>query len=64
MSLKAKAGDLQYASVLWKLAFYAQQAQDGTGPFVGVPAHDANRMVIAKLEEVCDASVKQMGPWL
>lgn len=64
MSLKAREGDLKFAVVLWQLAMYAQQAQDGTGRFVGVKPADANRMVIARLEEVCDATVKTMGPWL
>jgi hypothetical protein len=64
MSQKAKQGDLKFALVLWRLGMYAQQAQDGTGPFVGVSPRDANRMVIRRLEEVCDATVRTMGPWL
>lgn len=64
MSQKARAGDHKFAVVLWNLGMYAQQAKDGTGPFVGIPPRDANRMVIRKLEEICDATVPQMGPWL
>ena len=63
MSLKAKQGDLKFAVVLWQLAMYAQQAQDGTGKFVGIKPADANRMVIRRLEEVCDATVPTMGEW-
>lgn len=63
MSLKAREGDHKFTVILWRLAMYAQQAQDGTGPFVGTNPADANRMVIRKLEEVCDATVPTMGPW-
>lgn len=63
MSIKARAGDLKFAVVLWRLAMYAQQAQDGTGRFAGVSPSDANRMVIRRLEEVCDATIPTMGEW-
>ena len=64
MTQKAKAGDLKYVVILWNLGIYAQQAKDGTGPFVGIKPRDANRMVIRKLEDVCDGTVPSLGPWL
>lgn len=63
MSLKAREGDRRFALILWQLAMYAQQAQDGTGRFAGVNPRDANRMVISKLEEVCDGTIPFMGQW-
>lgn len=63
MSQKAKEGDHKFVVILWQLAMFAQQAQDGTGRFAGLSPRDANQMVIRRLEDVCDATVPAMGEW-
>lgn len=63
MSHAALQGELKWVAVIWKLGIYAQMASSCTGPFSGMTKRDANRILIRRLEDVCDASVPQMGPW-
>ena len=63
MTVLARQGDLSMVATLWKLAIYASQAQSGLGQFATMSPRDANRMVIRRLEEVCDATIPLMGEW-
>lgn len=64
MSLKAKEGDLKFIPILWRLGMHAMAARDRTGKYAGMSVRDANRALIRLVEDVCDATVMQMGPWL
>lgn len=63
MILKARAGDMYYAQIVLNLHVYATHAKNGTGPFLGMNPRDANKAVIRRLEDICDASIMTMGPW-
>jgi hypothetical protein len=65
MVIKAKReGDVKLADVIKNLWLDSMQARDLTGPYFGMKRADAERILTRKLEDICDATVMQMGPWL
>lgn len=63
MSQRAKEGDLKFAAILWKLGMLGMNARDLTGPYAEMNVRDANRALIRELEDICDSTVMQWGPW-
>ena len=50
---------------MWKMAMLLWQAQAKAGPFLGKTKRDANRIITAAAEKVCDESVHHgFGRWL
>lgn len=45
------------------LFFLSMQARDLTGPFRGMSRDDAERILVRKLEDICDATIPSMGAW-
>lgn len=64
MCQKAKAKDLKYVVVMWRLGMMGEQAAKRIGPFFGMSKRDADRKLVRILEDACDATVPSMGPWL
>jgi hypothetical protein len=63
MTQRAKAGEMKYVQIMWRLSVDAMHAQTCSGKFRGMRPGDANRKLMAELEDICDATVIQMGPW-
>lgn len=45
------------------LFFLSMQARDLTGPFHGMSRTDAERVLVRKLEDICDSTIPSMGEW-
>lgn len=61
---KARAGDRNMLMLAWQITATTLDAKGGAGRFMNMTPEDANRVVIAKAEQVCDMSIRWMGPWL
>jgi hypothetical protein len=63
MILKARAGDKRFEAAVKRLGYLAIAAQNGTGMFAAMKPADANRYIIRRTEDICDASVPSLGEW-
>lgn len=63
MAIKAKQGDAKFDRIIKQLWLNSMMANCCTGPFTGMTRIDAARKMERELEDICDATVMQMGPW-
>jgi hypothetical protein len=63
ISQRAKQGDMKFVTIMWRLSVDGMHALTCSGRFKGLTKRDANRKLMAELEDICDSTVMQMGPW-
>lgn len=62
--LKSKEGDRTMLKLAYEMAQTAISAVGGSGRFAHMTPEQANRVVQRKAEDICDRSVRWLGPWM
>lgn len=57
-------GDKAYSEALNQLWLHSMAVEGRTGPYAGMTKRDANRILVRRMEDLCDSTTLQMGPWL
>lgn len=56
-------GDQVYKEALNTLWLHSMSAQNLTGTYAGMTKRDALRRLVRRMEDLCDSTIMQMGPW-
>jgi hypothetical protein len=57
-------GNKAFADAIHSIWLHSMAAESRTGMYAGMTKRDANRILVRRMEDLCDSTVIQMGPWL